>query len=295
MIYPPTFLPRQAPRIRLERAFDIHSLASEALMKVYHEANSLIPEIRIETVPGRRGNKMRVESPAATIGLPLGIPTIQFSDSLSRMNRIEAIAHELVHLLLVYRHGLGVIGRQIPLYGNSDDVFRYYMSMGGNWEYLLGQLGNTVHHLVLIDYLQEEHEIESPLHLHLLHQNFCILSKDSVQDKESLYAVGIIAFECEKLIGNMDRFIHFDHLSEYFKKSYQSAQKHFGTYGSQTIPAPSSYREDILSFLEDLGYQKQEFLFFPKELNDPGFNGRRLRENKILNVGNHKTSHSRAL
>jgi hypothetical protein len=68
----------------LEKAFDIHSLGSEVLMKVYHEANSLIPEIRTETVPGRSGNKMQEESPAWTIGLPLGIPTIQFADSLSR-------------------------------------------------------------------------------------------------------------------------------------------------------------------------------------------------------------------
>jgi hypothetical protein len=247
----------------LERAFDIHSLGSEALMKVYHEANSLIPEIRIETVPGRRGNKMREESPAWTIGLPLGIPTIQFADSLSRKKRIEAVAHELGHLLLVYRYGLGVIGRKIPRYGNSDDVFRYFMSMGGNWEYLLGQLANTIHHLVLIDYLKGEYGIDSRLHLYLLNHNFSLLLKDSPRDKESLYATGIIAFEYEKLIGNVDRLIHFDHQTKFFRKSYQSAQRHFGKYGFQTIPAPSFYRDDILSFLEDLGYQKQDFLFFP--------------------------------
>jgi hypothetical protein len=247
----------------LEKAFDIHSLGSEVLMKVYHEANSLIPEIRIETVPGPRGHKMREESPASTIGLPLEIPTIQFADSLSRKKRIEAIAHELVHILLVYRHGLGVIGRGIPRYGNSDDVFRYFMSMGGNWEYLLGQLANTVHHLILIDYLEEKYGIESCLHLYLLHRNFIILSRNNTQDKESLYATGIIAFEYEKLIGNVDRLIDLDHQAECFGKSYESAQNHFGKYSFQSIPALSSYQEDILSFLEDLGYQKQDFLFFP--------------------------------
>jgi len=247
----------------LEKAFDIHSLGSKVLMKVYYEANSLIPEIRIETVRRRRSNQMGDESPAATTGLPFGIPTIQFADSLNRKNRIEAIAHELVHLLLVYRYELGVIGRRIPRYGNSDDVFRYFMSMGGNWEYLLGQLANTVHHLVLVDCLKGSYGIDSYLHLHLLNQNFSILSKDSPQDKESLYATGLIAFEYEKLIGNVGRLIDLDHQAECLRKSYQSAQNHFGKYSFQTIPTPSSYKEDTLSFLEDLGYQKQDFLFFP--------------------------------
>ena len=259
----PSSLHRQIPGIRMERAFDIHSLGSEVLLRLYHETNSLIEEIRIETVPGRRGNQKGEESPAATIGIPFGIPTIQFADSLNRKNRIEAIAHELVHLLLVYRYGLGVIGRRIPRYGNSDDVFRYFMSMGGDWEYLLGQLANTVHHLVLVDCLKGTYGIDSYLHLHLLNHNFSLLLKDNPHDKESLYAAGIIAFEYEKLIGNADLLINFDHQTEFFRKSYQSAQNHFGKYSFQTIPAPSSYKEDILSFLEDLGYQKQDFLFFP--------------------------------
>jgi len=262
-IYRPIFSHRKVPRLPLERAFDIHSLGSEVLMKLFHEANSLIPEIRIETVPGRRGNKTREESPAWTGGLPLGIPTIQFVNSLNRISQIEAIAHELVHLVLVYRYGLRVIGREIPRYGNSDDVFRYFMSMGGDWEYFLGQLANTLHHLVLIDYLKENYGIASRLHLFLLSHNFNLLLKNSPRDKESLYAAGIIAFEFEKLAGNVERLIHFDYQSEFFRKSYQLAQEHFGKYGLRTIPTPSSYREDVLSFLQDLGYQKRDFIFFP--------------------------------
>jgi hypothetical protein len=232
-------------------------------MKLYHEVNLLIPDIRIETLSVQRGNQKGEESPASTIGLPLGTPTIQFADSLSRNKRIEAIGHELIHLLLVYQHGLGVIGRKIPRYGNGDDVFRYFMSMSGDWEYLLGQLGNTIHHLILIDYLQKEYRIESRLHLYLLNHNFSLFLKNSPRDKESLYAAGIVAFEYEKLIGNVDRLVDLDHQAECLRKSYQSAQKYFGKYGFQTIPAPPVYREDILSFLEDLGYQKQDFLFFP--------------------------------
>jgi hypothetical protein len=259
----PIPLHRQARGIRTERAFDIHSLGSEILMRLYHETNSLIEAIRIETVPGRRGNRKREESPAATVGIPFGIPTIQFADSLSKKHRIEAIGHELLHLLLVYQHSLGVIGRNIPLYGNSDDVFRYFMSMSGDWEYLLGQLGNTLHHLILIDYLGEKYGIDSRLHLHLLNYNLSLLLRDPPRDKESLYATGIIAFEYEKLVGDVDRLIDLDRQTECFWKSYQSAQKHFGKYGFQAIPAPSVYKEDILSFLEHLGYQKQEFVFFP--------------------------------
>jgi hypothetical protein len=249
--------------VPLEKAFDIHSLDSEVLTKLYHEVNSLTSEMRIRAVPTPKGSLLREESPASTTGLPLGIPTVQFAESLNGKNRMEAIAHELLHLLLVYRYGLGVIGRKIPRYGNSDDVFRYFMSMSGDWEYLLGQLANTVHHLVVIDYLKEEYQIESRVHLRLLNHNFSIIAKDNPKDKESLFAKGIIAFEYEKLVGDVDRLIDLDRQTEYFWRSYQSAQKYFRKYDLQSIPSPFSYREDILSFLEDLGYQKQDFVFFP--------------------------------
>jgi hypothetical protein len=247
----------------LEKAFDIHTLGSEVLTKLYHETNSLIEEIRIETIPGRRGNQKGEESPAATIGIPFGIPTIQFADSLNRKNRIEAIAHELVHLLLVYRHGLGVIGRGIPRYGNGDDVFRYFMSMGGNWEYLLGQLANTAHHLILIDYLKQRYGFESRLHLHLLNHHFSIAANHNDRDKESLYAKGLIAFEYERLIGKVDQVVTTSSQAQSFWKAYEAAQKYLGGYSSESIPSPAAYKEDILSLLEELGYQKETFIFFP--------------------------------
>jgi len=233
-------------------------------MRIFNETSMYIQEVRVEGVANRRSRWSCEEYSAATIGFPLGIPTIQFADSLSRINRIEAVAHELVHLLLLYRYGLGIIGRKIPRYGNNDDVFRYFMSMGGNWEYLLGQLGNTAHHLVLIDYLKEEYGIQSDLHHQLLHHNLQIIENKNWQDKELLYAKGIIAFEYERLIGKVDRLIDLNCQTEFFWKSYHSAQKHFEKYGFQSIPGPSSYEEDILSFLEALGYQKQDFMFFSK-------------------------------
>ena len=224
----------------------------------------LIPGIRTEIVPGRRRYGIEEEHPASTIGLPFGIPTIQFTDSLSRIKRIEAIAHELVHLLLVYRFGLGVIGLRIPPFGNSQDIFNFFMNISGDWNYLLGQIVNTVHHLIVIDYLREEYGIESSLHLHLLQHNFRIITNENWRDKESLYAKGMIAFEYERVMGNMERGINVSCQTEPFWKAYQMAQEHFGKYSFRSISTSSAYEENISSFLEDLGYRRQDFVFFPQ-------------------------------
>jgi hypothetical protein len=215
-------------------------------------------------VANGKGHRSKEEHPATTIGLTIQKPTVQFADSLDKGQRIEVIAHELVHLLLVYRFGLGVIGRRIPRYGNREDVFSYFMSMRGDWVYLLGQIANTAHHLILIDYLKEEYGIEDSLHIYLLNQNFCVAANENARDKESQYGKGVVAFEYEKFIGNVNRVINNYPQTEFFWKAYHSAQKHFDKYSFRSIPAPSSYKEDILSFLEALGYQREDFKFFPE-------------------------------
>jgi hypothetical protein len=215
-------------------------------------------------VSSRRGYRSREEHPVSTIGLTYQAPTVQFNDSLDRGQRIEAIAHELVHLLLVYRYGLGVVGRRIPRPGNSEDVFRFYMSMRGDWVYLLGQIANTAHHLILRNYLKDEYGIEDSLHIYLLNQNFCVAANDNVRDKESQYGMGLVAFEYEKFIGRVDQVININRQTKFFWEAYHSAQKHFDKYGFHSIPTPSSYQGDILSLLEDLGYQKDDFVFFPE-------------------------------
>jgi hypothetical protein len=256
------FFHREVPEIRLERPFDIQSLGSDILMKLFHEANSLTSGIRIEIVPGSRGDRTGERHPAATIGLPLGTPTIQLTGSLNRISQIEAIAHELAHLLLVYRHGLGVIGLRIPPFGDGQDIFNFFMNIRGDWNYLLGQIVNTVHRLILIDYLREEYGIESRLHLHLLQQNFRIIANETWRDKESLYAKGLIAFQYERLIGNTERGINVSYQTEPFWKAYQMAQEQFGKYSFRSISTPSVYEENIFSFLEDLGYRREDFVFF---------------------------------
>jgi hypothetical protein len=219
--------------------------------------------IRIEMVANGNGHRREEEHPASTIGLTSQSPTVRFADSLEKGQRIEAIAHELAHLLLVYRYGLGVIGRRIPRPGNREDVFKYFMNMRGDWVYLLGQIANTAHHLVLIDYLKEEYGIEDTLHIYLLNQNFSVAVNGNARDKETQYGMGVVAFEYERLIGKIDRAINVDHQSKFFWEAYHLAQKHFGGYGFRSMPAPSSYQEDILSLIEGLGYPREDFLFFP--------------------------------
>lgn len=251
-----------------KKPFDITSLESEAVKKLFNETTSYMQNIRIEVVTNGRGHRGKEEHPATTIGLTIQKPTIQFADSLDKEKRIEAIAHELVHLLLVYRFGLGVIGRRIPRHGNREDVFKYFMSMRGDWVYLLGQIANTAHHLVLMDYLKEEYGIEDRLHTYLLDQNFCVAANDNVRDKESQYGMGLVAFEYEKSIGRVDRVINIHRQTEFFWKAYHSAQKHFDKYSFRSIPDPTSYKEDILSLLEGLGYPREDFVFFPEGERD---------------------------
>jgi predicted small secreted protein len=248
----------------VETSFEIDCFESNNLKRLFHEANSYAQGIKIKMVRHKRCQSNKEENPATLLGLNLQYPTIQFVDSLDKTERVEVIAHELLHLLLVYRFGLGVIGRRAPHCGSNEDVFRYFMSMTGDWIFLLGQVANTAHHLILTEFLKEEYGIKSDLHLHLLNQNFKNIMNDNSWDKESLYAKGLIAFEYEKLIGHMDQVIDSSKQPDSFWESYHFAQKHFRNYSFRSIPTPSSYEDDILSFLGDLGYQKQDFIFFPE-------------------------------
>jgi hypothetical protein len=218
--------------------------------------------------------------PAATVGFDVYHPTIRFVDSLSREERIEVIAHEIAHLLLIHRYELGVIGRRIPRNGCHEDLFRFYISMNGDWVFLLGQIANTVHHLILGEYLKKEYGIESHFHFRLLHHNLSILLREGSSDKESLYAKGLIAFEYEKLIGKVDGIQNPSDQKDYFWKAYNMAQEHFGTYSFRSIPTPFNYEEDILSFLEELGYQGKDFLFLPKRNCNSSYSEFQRKETK---------------
>lgn len=219
-------------------------------------------------VPYGASRWSREEHPAATIGLKASSPTVLFTDSMNSGERIEAIAHELTHLLLVYRFGLKVIGRRTCPPRTCQQLFSYFLTMNKAWVYLLGQVANTVHHLILIDHLKEEYGIESGFHRRLVHHNFCIIANDNDRDEESVYARGLAAFEYEKLMGEFSNVINPYLQPDFFWKAYCSAQEYFGRYGLRSMPTPSSYQEDILSFLEALGYQREDFVFFPERRQD---------------------------
>jgi len=249
--------------------FNMRCLQSPRLELLFKEVSSYAEEVRVEEIIYRSDSPSREMHPAATVGLPFRRPTIQIADSLSREERIEAIAHECLHLLLVYRHGLGVVGRRIPRPGNSEDVFHYYMAMNGDWAYLLGQVANTAHHLILGDYLKKEYGVESHLHRRLLHHNFRILLGEKNRDKESAYAKGVIAYEYERLIGSINGMMSPSCATEAFERAYLAAKRNFGTHSFQSVPTPSAYETNILSFLEELGYDAGGFLFFPSITDEP--------------------------
>jgi hypothetical protein len=261
-------------------SFDIACLESEKLTRLFDEVISYVNRIRIETVPSKRVANGREQHPASTFGLAHGRLTIQLASSLDKAERIDAIAHELGHLLLLYRFGLGVVGRRVPRAWDREEVFRYCMSMNRNWFYLLGQVANTAHHLILIDFLKEGYGIESDLHLRLLDHNFRIIANDSDEDKESLYGKGTVAFEYERLIGRVDRVINPFRETKSFWKAYHVAQQHFGGYSFQSIPTPDAYEENILSFMEGLGYPREDFLFFPPRSDDSSCCKRRSVEHR---------------
>jgi hypothetical protein len=224
------------------RSFNIDSLESKELKDLLRDMQSYIQRIKIEIVHDGRGALSGEVHPAATVGIDAHHPTIRFVDSLNRGQRIEVIAHEIAHLLLIHRYKLRVIGRRMPRDGCHEDVFRFYMTMSGDWVFLLGQIVNTVHHLILEEYLRKEYGIESHLHSHLLQHNFQIILREKSSDRESLYAKGLIAFEYEKLISKVGRVLNLSDQTEYFWKAYNLAQERFGTYSFHSNPLQLSRR-----------------------------------------------------
>jgi len=244
--------------------FDIGDLECQPLTKLFRETTSHIHDIRIGMVATRRTGLGQEEHPAVALGLTVQRPTIQFVDTLDRNQRIDVIAHELVHILLVYQYGLRMIDRRFPYQGSGQDpFFDYLLGLNNYWKYFLEQTVNTIHHGILIDYLHEEYGIPSDFFLALFRHNFRVASESHYADRESQYAKGLLAFEYAKRIGTVGNGIHPYPPSESVWKAYWSAEKHFGGYGFHAIPTPATYEENVLSFLEDLGYQRRDFVFLP--------------------------------
>jgi len=247
---------------------EICRLGSERLTRIFRDILACTQGIELEIVSSKE------EGPAATVGLPWRKPVIQIADSLQDRERTEAIAHELGHLLLVYHFGLDPVGRRMPHPCDMEEICYYLFSMGQHWDYLLGQVINTSHHVILTNYLREEYGIESDIHLHLLHRHFEKLACENYEDRESLYAQGLITFEYQKLVGDVGEIAPLNSPREEIWSSYRAAQRHFNQYHSKAIPSPSAYQKDILSFLEDLGYLKEGFVFFQARTRKGGQDAR---------------------
>jgi len=243
--------------------YDISELECETLMALFLETALYVQNVRIEMVTNRGKQGGQEMHPATTLGLTVYKPTIRFASWLDREQRIDAIAHELLHILLVYRYGLRMIDRRSHHFGSSQDIFDYFLNLSKHWKYFLEQTVNTIHHQILVDYLKEEYRIVSNLQLTLFRHNFRIVLKSYYPDKESQYAKGLIAFEHKKLVGRIENVINPNQQPEFFWMAYCSAQKHFGGYGFHAIPPSLTYEESVFSFLEDLGYKRRDFRFVP--------------------------------
>lgn len=147
--------------------------------------------------------------------------------------------------------------------GKQPGYFRLFLNLNKFWNYFLGQTLNTIHHQILIDYLKEEYGIASALHPALFLHNSRIVANGQSPDKESQYAKGLIAFECETRMSKTDREINPYRHPEFFWKAYCPAKTFFEAYSFKKIPAVSTYEEDIHFFLGDLGYRRQDFELFP--------------------------------
>lgn len=249
-------------------SFDIGSLGSGELIQLFDEASSCVPGLAVEIVQDQGLSHDIEKTMAILVGIGGPIPTIRFLDSLERQEQIEAIAHELGHLLLIHHFGLKLVRPKRPQPRSPEEKPSSRMSYNGFS--LLGQIGNTVHHLILVGYLRERHGIESGLHCRLLHRHFlsfayqsCMLAKEAREDTESFYREGIIAFEYGKILGRLEGVRNMLHQADSFRKAVRSAETHFGKHGFESLLIRSSYEESVLSLLEDLGYQGEDFMFFP--------------------------------
>jgi hypothetical protein len=249
-------------RISSIKPFDIHSLESEAITGLFEEVSSYVKNIRIEMVSYPPRSYETENNPAILIGVRQKKTAIRIIDSLDQRQCVEAIAHELVHLLLIYRYGLSLVDHRPLNPGDASQVSEDEMGQEKNWPFFLGQMTNTLHHLILVPYLKEVYDIGSELHLYLLKRS-CI-TFIGLNDQEPQHIGGLIAYEYERLIGEGNPWIKLYGQSGDFQKSFEAARRHFQEIGSPSIPPSSRYKEKIFSFLEDLGYLGEEFILFPQ-------------------------------
>jgi hypothetical protein len=250
-------------RISSIRLFDIHSFESEALTGLFEEVSSYVQNIRIEVASYPRRSDEAENNPAILIGVRQKKTAIRIIDSLNRRQCVEAIAHELAHLLLIFRFGLSLVDHKSL--GDASLMSEDEINQEKNWFFFLGQMTNTLHHLILVPYLKEVYGIGSELQLHLLKRS-CVPSMD-FNDQELQPIGGLIAYEYERLIGDGNPWIKLYGQSGDFQKALEAARRYFRKIGYPPIPSSSCYKKNIFSFLRDLGYLIEEFTLFPRGMD----------------------------
>ena len=211
---------------------NIDALNEPGLMTLYHDVAGYSNLSRIEAVPNGTHGLSIDEIPAELQSVNDGNKyVIYFVNQLNRKERIEAIGHELGHLLLMSKYGL-------------KPDFMFVQDQG-----TIQSIQNVTHHLILIDLLLEEYGISSNFHLSLMRKNLgkYLSDKDLPNDKALRF------FEYEKLIRNVEGIPNICTQTKSFQKAYESAATRFGKYGFKHIPSPQNYKEDIISFLKDIG------------------------------------------
>jgi hypothetical protein len=201
---------------------------------------------------------------------------------------VEAIAHELAHLLLIYRFGLSLVDHRTLDPDDAPQVSEDEMGQEKNWPFFLGQMTNTLHHLILVPYLKEVYGIGSELHLYLLKRS-CI-PFIGLNDREPQHIGGLIAYEYERLIGKGNPWIKLYGQSGDFQKALEAARRHFQETGYPSIPSSPCYKENIFSFLEGLGYLSEEFIFFPRGMDHSSPDENKQKQTKNLYLLNTKPS-----
>lgn len=212
--------------------FNIDALYEPGLMALYGDVTRHGNLLGIEVVPNGAHNLSIDENPAELQGDDnVGHYVIYFVNQLNRKERIEVIGHELGHLLLISKYGL-------------KPDFMFVQDQG-----IIQSIQNVTHHLILIDLLLEEYGISSNFHLSLMRKNLgkYLSDKDLPNDKTLRF------FEYEKLIGNVEGIPNICTQTKSFQKAYESATTRFAKYGFKDIPSPRDYKEDIISFLKDVG------------------------------------------
>jgi len=214
------------------KPFNIDQLKSPELMNLFSKTARYINKIDIQIVPDQTHGLTREETPAHNIIDDSGDPTalIQFSNSLSRSEQIQAIAHEIAHLLLMYKHELRIRDRSFAILGFDPS-----------------EIVNITHHLIFTELLKEVYKIESSLHLNLLRKNILEFLTD---ENSPQYMKGLSAYEYERLVGKIEGVGNLNPLVE---DAIASAHKYFCNYNSKSIPTSPSYVNDIWSFLKDTG------------------------------------------